>query len=65
VPHAVPDAEIEIVEDMQEGLLALAVGTGWQVMHAIMQEDASALSGQRVSPLGPQRGLAGHRGRVR
>jgi hypothetical protein len=32
---------------MQEGLLALAVGTGLQVMHAIMQEDASAVSGPR------------------
>jgi len=32
----------EIAEDMQEGLLALAVGAGLQVMGTIMAEDVTA-----------------------
>ena len=41
----VSEAMAEIVDDMQQGLLALAVGSGLQVMRAIMQEDVSAVCG--------------------
>jgi hypothetical protein len=34
----------EIAENMQEGLLALAVGAGLQVMQALMEVDVTALS---------------------
>jgi hypothetical protein len=42
VPETVTVAMAEIAEDMGEGLLALAVGTGLQVMSALM-----ALMGRR------------------
>lgn len=48
-PPALPDqvsiAMDEIAENMQEGLLALAVGAGLQVMHALMDADVTALAG--------------------
>ena len=34
-------AMAEIAENMQEGLLALAVGAGLQVMQALMEADVS------------------------
>ena len=37
----------EIAEDMQEGLLALAVGAGLQVMGTLMEADVAALCGPR------------------
>jgi hypothetical protein len=37
----------EITENMQEGLLALAVGAGLQVMAALMEADVSALAGPK------------------
>ena len=37
----------EIAEDMREGLLALAVGTGLQVMSALMAAGVSAVCGPR------------------
>ena len=37
----------EIAENMQEGLLALAVGAGLQVMQALMEADVSALAGPK------------------
>ena len=37
----------EMGEDMREGLLALAVGTGLQVIAAIMDEDVSAVCGPK------------------
>ena len=49
VPETVSVALDELVTDMREGLLALAVGTGLQVMDAIMEEDVSAVCGRRAA----------------
>jgi putative transposase len=38
----------EITADMREGLLALAVGTGLQVMAQLMETDVAAVCGPRV-----------------
>ena len=46
-PEQVSVAMGEIAADMQEGLLALAVGTGLQVMAALMDADVIALAGPR------------------
>ncbi len=37
----------EVAADMREGLLALAVGTGLQVMTALMEADVTALAGPK------------------
>ena len=42
-------AMAEIAENMGEGLLALAVGAGLQVMAALMEADVTALAGRRAS----------------
>ncbi len=47
VPERVSVAMIEIAEDMREGLLALAVGTGLQVMQSLMESDVAAVCGPR------------------
>jgi putative transposase len=47
MPETVSVAMAEIAEDMGEGLLALAVGTGLQVMQAIMAEDVTAACGPK------------------
>jgi transposase-like protein len=47
VPEQVSVAMTEIAEDMREGLLALAVGAGLQVMGALMDADVAALAGPR------------------
>jgi putative transposase len=47
VPERVSLAMAEIAENMQEGLLALAVGAGLQVMQALMEADVAALAGPR------------------
>jgi putative transposase len=47
VPATVSVAMGEIAEDMREGLLALAVGAGLQVMATLMSEDVAALCGPR------------------
>ncbi len=47
VPEAVSVAMAEIAEDMREGLLALAVGAGLQVMQALMETDVTAMCGPR------------------
>ena len=47
VPEHVSVAMAEIAADMQEGLLALAVGAGLQVMGALMDADVTALAGPR------------------
>ncbi len=47
VPEQVSVAMGEIAEDMREGLLALAVGAGLQVMGALMEADVTALAGPR------------------
>ena len=45
VPERVSVAMSEIAENMGEGLLALAVGAGLQVMAALMEADVAALAG--------------------
>ena len=47
VPEWVSVAMAEIAENMQEGLLALAVGAGLQVMAALMEADVTALAGPK------------------
>ncbi|MDQ6697850.1 MAG: IS256 family transposase [Actinomycetota bacterium] len=47
VPERVSVAMGDIAEDMREGLLALAVGAGLQVMSALMDADVAALAGPR------------------
>jgi len=47
VPERVSVAMAEIAENMGEGLLALAVGTGLQVMAALMEADVTALTGPK------------------
>ena len=46
-PERVSVAMAEIAENMQEGLLALAVGAGLQVMQALMEADVTALAGPK------------------
>jgi len=47
VPEQVSVVMAEIAGNMQEGLLALAVGAGLQVMSALMEADVSALAGPK------------------
>jgi putative transposase len=47
LPETVSVAMSEIAENVQEGLLALAVGTGLQVMQTMMAEDVSAVCGPK------------------
>jgi putative transposase len=47
VPEQVSVAMNEIAENMSEGLLALAVGAGLQVMASLMDADVAALAGPR------------------
>src|SRR5271169_948225 len=47
VPERVSVAMAEIAENMGEGLLALAVGAGLQVMAALMEADVTALAGAK------------------
>lgn len=47
VPEQVSVALAELVEEVQEGLLALAVGTGLQVMAAMMEADVTAVCGPK------------------
>jgi putative transposase len=47
IPDEVSVALAEIAESAKEGLLALAVGAGLQVMQALMEESVTALAGPR------------------
>lgn len=47
VPEQVSVAMNEIVADMREGLLALAVGAGLQVMQQLMEADVTAVCGPK------------------
>ena len=47
VPEQVSVAMNEIAENMREGLLALAVGAGLQVMTQLMDADVTAVCGPR------------------
>ena len=45
MPESVGVAVAELAEDLREGLLALAVGAGLQVMTALMEQDVAAAGG--------------------
>ena len=45
LPETVSVAMDEIAADMREGLLALAVGTGLQVIQQLMEADVAAWAG--------------------
>ena len=47
LPEAVSIVMAELAGDVQEGLLALAVGTGLQVMAAMMNADVEAACGPK------------------
>ena len=47
VPDEVTVALAEIAESAKEGLLALAVGAGLQVMGTLMEESVTALAGPK------------------
>jgi putative transposase len=47
VPEAVTVAMAELATDVQEGLLAMAVGTGLQVMQQLMSADVEAVCGPK------------------
>jgi transposase-like protein len=47
LPDTVAVAMSDLAEELREGLLALAVGTGLQVMDAILEESVTALCGPR------------------
>jgi putative transposase len=47
VPETVSVALTELVGELREGLLALAVGTGLQVMAAMMEADVTAVCGPK------------------
>ena len=47
VPDEVTIAMGEIADDMREGLLALAVGAGLQVLGSLMEADVAAVCGPR------------------
>jgi len=47
MPNAVSVTLAELAGSLREGLLALAVGTGFQVMDAIIDESVTALAGQK------------------
>jgi len=53
----------EIAEDMREGLLALAVGTGLQVMATMIEADVTAVCGPKGRH-DPQRAATRHGLRV-
>jgi putative transposase len=55
VPEQVTVALAEIAESAKEGLLALAVGAGLQVMGTLMEESVVALAGPKGkhNPSGP------------
>jgi putative transposase len=65
VPDVVRVAMNEIAADIGEGLLALAVGAGVQVMAAMMAADVDALRAARPARPGPDRHPPRQRGRVR
>ena len=65
VPEQVIVSMAEIAESAKEGLLALAVGTGLQVMAAMFDEDVSGCAGRTASTTraGPGTGMAARPGR--
>jgi len=49
MPDAVAVTMAELAGSLREGLLALAVGAGLQVMDALIDESVTALAGPKVS----------------
>lgn len=47
MPDRVSVAMAELTENVKEGLLALAVGAGLQVMHVLMAENATGVCGPK------------------
>ncbi len=47
VPDTITVAMTNLADELREGLLALAVGTGLQVMDAILEESVTALCGPK------------------
>jgi hypothetical protein len=47
MPDAVTLAMADIAESAREGLLAVAVSAGLQVMHALMAESVTAIAGPK------------------
>jgi len=65
IPDEVTIAMGEIAEDMREGLLALAVGAGLQVMASLMEADVAAACGPAANTTlgGPRCGTGVSAGR--
>ena len=55
LPEAVSVVLAELAGDVQEGLLAMAVGTGLQVMAAMMNADVEAVCGPKGRTIRPAR----------
>jgi putative transposase len=65
IPEEVSVALGEIAHSAKEGLLALAVGAGLQVLQTLMEESVTTLAGPRAdtTPTGPRCGTATSRAR--
>ena len=65
LPERVIVAVAELANAAREGLLALAVGTGLQVLEAMLAEDVARLVGPRAAttPPGPRSVTAASRAR--
>jgi hypothetical protein len=65
LPEQVTVAVAELAGAAREGLLALAVGTGLQVLQAMLQEDVARLVGPRAATtrIGPRSVMAASRAR--
>ena len=65
MPERVSVALAELAGEVREGLLALAVGTGLQVMAAMMEADVTAVCGPkgRTTPTAARPGTATGPGR--
>jgi putative transposase len=65
IPEQVSVALAEIAESAKEGLLALAVGAGLQVVQTLMEESVTALAGPRAgtTPTAPPCATATSRAR--
>ena len=59
VPESVNVAMADIAATMREGLLAMAVGAGLQVMQALMDESVTAICGPKGKHM-PDRGAVRH-----
>jgi putative transposase len=65
LPEQVTVAVAQLAGVAREGLLALAVGTGLQVLQAMLEEDVDRLVGPRVATTRPGRRSAMAASRVR